>query len=185
MHLDTHALDEDADDHLDGGRIVAWYRVDPSARLVGALALGATIMTLGSVAMALSFARLGHASLDFADPRALGPAFAAGGLGLATIVGGALACILWLRRVLAEERYLALRTDGIYFRDGARREVVRWEDVREVRAEGEVLVLERHDGTRWSRAERFAGASAEDLARRARDTRGKALFGLLELRRAR
>ncbi|MCA9608560.1 MAG: hypothetical protein KC619_23315 [Myxococcales bacterium] len=172
-------LDEDRDDHLDGGRIVAWYRVDPTPRILRVLALGAAVMTIGSVVMASAFRELGHSPVDFADQRALWIAFGIGGAGLTTIVSGSLICIFGLRRVLAEERYLALRTDGLYFRDGASREVVPWEDIREVGHEGEALVLERQDGSRWVRTERFAGVSAEELARRVKDTRGKALFGLL------
>lgn len=172
-------LDEDRDDHLDGGRIVAWYRVDPTPRILRVLALGAAVMTLGSVVMGAAFAELGHSPVDFTDQRALWIAFGIGGAGLATVLSGGVVCILGLRRVLAEERYLALRTDGLYLRDGTEREVIPWDDVREVGHEGEALVVERQDGRRWVRAERFAGVTAKELAARVRDTRGKALFGLL------
>lgn len=175
----TQALDEDDDDHLVGGRIVGWYRVDPTRRLGRALASGAAVMTLGSVVMALAFARLGHAAIDFYAQESLLLAFAIGGLGLGTIVGGGVLAIVGLRGVLAEERYLALRTDGAYLRDGARREILLWADVAEVRAEGRAVVFERHDGTTWLRDEAFAGIDATALARHAADVRGKALFGLL------
>lgn len=179
MDAALEPTDEERDDHLDGGRIVAWYRVDPTPKVLGVLALGACVMTVGSVVMALAFARLGHAAVDFTDQRALVLAFGVGGGGLATIVAGGLLCILGLRRELAVERYLALRADGAYFRDGDARSVLRWEEVREVVREGDAVVLVGHDGARWVRAERFAGIGAEELARRIADTRGKALFGLL------
>ena len=81
-------LDEDRDDHLDGGRIVAWYRVDPTPRILRVLALGAAVMTIGSVVMASAFRELGHSPVDFADQRALWIAFGIGGAGLTTIVSG-------------------------------------------------------------------------------------------------
>lgn len=102
-------------------------------------------------------------------------------LGLACITAGGATTIVGLRRVLSEESYLALRTDGAYFRRGAEASLVAWDEVEEVRwdADARELRFERHDGSAWVRPERFADIDGATLAKRAAEVRRKALFGLL------
>jgi len=169
-----------ADDVVGDALIVAYHRVDPTARILRYLAIGAAAMGGGSVVMAGAFARLGHHSLDFfADPRVMLLGFALGALGLGFMTLGGLYAILNLKRILSEEQYLALRTDGALFRDGDALSLLRWEDVESVHADGDRVVFVRHDGTEWVRPERFADTDASGLARRAAEVRRKALFGLL------
>lgn len=194
----------DVDDPLDrGGRIVEHFRVDASRRLFFALGLGSMVMAVGSLSMAaaLYFMRVDagvplHArATPVEGVPASGPILSSasdpielrlswwevmfGLVGLGSIAGGGGWAIARLNRVLREERYLALRTDGAYYCDEAGRSRVLWEDVADVRAEGDAVVFELHDGERWTRTERFAGASPEALAKRASEIRRKALFGLL------
>jgi len=160
--------------------IVAYHRVDPTARIVKYLAIGAAAMSGGLLVMAGAFSRLGHASLDFfADSRVMFMGLGLGAIGLTFMTLGGLYAILQLRRILSEEQYLALRTDGALFRDGDALSLLRWEDVESVRADGDRVVFVRHDGAEWIRAERFADTDAEALAERAAEIRRKALFGLL------
>lgn len=159
--------------------IVAYFRVDPGPRITRSLVGSAAVMTCGSLTMAGSFARLAHAGHDLGDPSLLKLGFALGAAGLALVIAGGLIAIVGLRRVLAEDRYLALRTDGVYFQDGARGSLLPWEDVEAIGVDDRALVFERHDGGRWIRPERLAGIEPEALAVRAREVRRKALFGLL------
>lgn len=201
-------MGRDSDDHVRGGLIVEHYRLDAGWRLIGALLLGSLVMTLGSLSIAGAQA-LTHLDQDrpvharaFYPTRPSDGLMRAGqvhadgtpvvhrwavyeallgvlGLGLIFVGGGA--AILRLNRVLSEERYLALRTDGAYLRLGDARELLKWEQVADVRwdAEREALVFELHDGEEWIRAERYAGVDGPTLAERVRRVRRKALFGLL------
>lgn len=191
------------DDDAPGGVIVAYYRLDPSRSLRRALGWGAFIVTLGAFVMALAILlpRLsGGGEMHTTTARAAvfrGSQVTADGtpivsrtstlelglgvFGLLCIATGGATAIVGLRRVLTEESYLALRTDGAYFRRGDERALCRWEDVEEVRwmADARALWFIRHEGPPWIRAERFAGVEGAELAKRASEIRRKALFGLL------
>lgn len=191
------------EDDSPGGLIVEHHRLDPMPALGRALGWGAAAVTVGALVMAAAIVlpRLdggrplharalrardalfsgGEVTIDGVPVRSgsTGWEIALGALGLACIVVGGGTAIVGLRRVLTEEAYLALRTDGAYFRNGAERSLVRWDDVEEIRHEGGAVVFARHDGTSWVRRERFAGIEASELARRAAEIRRKALFGLL------
>lgn len=191
------------DDDAPGGKIVAYYRLDPSRSLRRALGWGAFIVTLGAFVMALAILlpRIGgeremhtttaraavfRGSEVTADgtpivSRTSTWELALGAFGLLCIASGAATAIVGLRRALAEESYLALRTDGAYFRRGDERALILWEEVEEVRwvPDAGALWFVRHDGPPWIRAERFAGIDGPELAKRASEVRRKALFGLL------
>lgn len=185
-----------------GGLIVEHYRLDASVALGRALGWASLIVTVGSVVMAVAILlpRLDGTHAPPGDAvfrggevtaegrpvhRPVGLELALGALGLACIATGGAVAIVGLRRVLSEESYLALRTDGAYFRCGAERALVRWDDVEEVRWDEDAreVRFERHDGTAWVRAERYAGIEGAELAKRAADVRRKALFGLLRIAR--
>lgn len=102
-----------------------------------------------------------------------------GALGLVLVAAGALFAIIGLRRVLDEESYLALRSDGALFVRGAERRLVVWSDVEDVRAEHGHVVFVGHDGVRAEIDAVFAGQPVADVVRVAREVRRKALFGLL------
>lgn len=181
------------------GLVVACFRVDPTPRLLRALGWGSLVIALGSlfVATGLAFtgAATGHPRLAARDVTVGAPVDSEGHpledemhdlelalsiAGLLVIVLGAAVAIVGLQRVLREEAYLALRTDGAYAELGDVRGLVRWEEVAEVRWDGvrRAVVFERHDGAPWSRGEQFAGIDGPALAKRAAEIRRKALFGL-------
>ncbi len=110
------------------------------------------------------------------DPETLALAL----VGFAFLVGGGLFAILGLRRVLEEERYLALRVDGLLFVDGASRRFVSWDDVAEIRyeAEGNAIVFERESASEWMLDCHFAGASNSEIVKKALEVRRRALLGM-------
>ncbi len=183
-----------------GGLIVEHYRVDASAALGHALGWSSLVRTIGGVVTFFilprvgawvatpsdAMFRLGQVTADGTPiERPLGLELALALIGIVCVAIGGAVAIVGLRRVLTEESYLALRTDGAYFQQGTERGLVRWEDVEAVRwdASARVLRFERHDGSAWTRAERFAGIDGPELAKRASEIRRKALFGLLPTRR--
>lgn len=188
------------DAHREAGLIVEHYRLDASTSLRRALGLASLVVTAGALLMASAIVvsrhdrgvpaapvrdalfRAGEVTAEGAPvERAHGLELALGVAGLACIALGGAAAIVGLRRVLTDESYLALCTRGAFFRAGEERALVRWEDVEAVRwdAEARAVRFERHDGSAWIRAERYAGIEGPRLAARAADVRRKALFGLL------
>ena len=176
------------------GRVLDAYRVDVSRALSRVLGLAATLVLLGSMATgsALVMARvegvpitLGRRTdVGVASQHRVGTAPSAtsiglGALGLLLVLGGAGAAMVGLRRVLREERYLLLRSDGALFVQGRRRRLVKWQDVEDVHHEGRELVFVCHDGLSLTIEERYGGVTLPELARRAASLRRKALFGLL------
>lgn len=176
--------------------VAAAFRVDASHRLGRVLAAGASLVLAGSVLSAAGMlvahgrgplGAVPPAARHLASPTdALGHALPTswlelwpGIVGLALVAAGALSAILGLRRVLDEEAYLALRSDGALFVRGGERRLVRWGDVEDVRAERGHVVLVGHDGTATEIDAVYSGRPIEDVVRVARDVRRKALFGLL------
>ncbi len=195
----------DSDDHVRGGLIVEHFRLDASRRLVGALLVGSLVMTLGSVCIAGALLFTHGDTERPVHARAMRPMdglmrsgqvhadgtpitndwlayeLLLGALGLGCIVVGGGGAITQLNKVLSEEEYLALRTDGAYFRRGSTRELMKWEHVATVRWDEAraAVVFELQDGDEWLRPERFSGVDGPGLAARAAEIRRKALFGLL------
>jgi hypothetical protein len=103
----------------------------------------------------------------------------------ACLLGGGLTAILGLRRVLSEESYLALRHDGALFVHGDEERFVAWDDVEDVRwdASSDALLFVAHDGETVPLQARFADIANEEIARRARGVRRRAVFGLLRAAR--
>ncbi len=178
--------------------IVEHYRLDVSARLRGALLLAAAIVTLGALLLAAAFYarndpmrvyaspndaifRAGRVRADGSaiDSRPLAAELALGVFGFACIVSGGGIAIVRLRRVLKEEVYLVLRSDGALFRRGEEDTFVPWDEVEEVRWDDGAVRFVRHDGSAWVRDERYASIEGAELAQRAAEVRRKALFGTL------
>jgi hypothetical protein len=184
-----------------GGRIVEHHRLDPSGPVRRSLGLGAAIVSVGAlvVGLALALPRLTGERAGSVWPQRAGAVMqvdvhgnpvepperplqtALALLGLACITLGGGTTIVGLRRVLSDESYLALRTDGAYFRRGPDASLIAWDDVEEVRWDATVgaVRFERHDGSVWLRPERYADIDGATLAKRAAEIRRKALFGLL------
>lgn len=188
------------EEHREAGLIVEHYRLDASTSMRRALGLASLVVTAGALLMASAIVVSRHDGGARATPvrdalfragevtaegapveRPPGLELALGVAGLACIALGGASAIVGLRRVLTDESYLALCTRGAYFRAGAERALVFWEDVEAVRwdAEERAVRFERHDGSAWIRAERYAGIDGPSLAKRAAEVRRKALFGLL------
>ena len=202
-HVRSEAAVADAENDAPGGLIVEHYRLDASRSLSRVLGVAASIVTLGAFLMAIAILlpRLdARAPLPAASSRAaifrVGAVtedgtpivsntsaweLGLGILGLFCIAAGAGAAIVGLRRVLTEESYLALRTDGAYFRRAGERSLLPWDEVEAVRwdAASSAVLFVRHDGSEWARSERYAGIEGAELAKRCAEVRRKALFGLL------
>jgi hypothetical protein len=184
-------------------RVVEHHRLDASTSLRRSLGAGALVVSVGALVMGIALAlprldparapnpwarRAPSAALFEVDAQGVPVAHRStplervlGIVGLVCVVAGGLTTIVGLRRVLSEESYLALRTDGAYFRRGREASLLPWHEVEEVRWDEREKVVRfvRHDGSEWSRGERFAGIDGPELARRAAEVRRKALFGLL------
>lgn len=181
--------------------IVEHFRLDASRKLGRALGVGALLVTIGSIAMASAIytgrrdphrpipststspiMRSGPVTID-GDPIDAGPSaleVVLGVFGICCIFSGGVSAMWGLRRVMEEESYLALRTDGAFYQAAGERSFVPWEEIEEVRWDGAAVQFVRHDGSAWARAERYAGIDGAALAKRAAEIRRKALFGLIK-----
>lgn len=152
-------------------RIVDWYRADPWPRMRRVLVTGPAVLALGGLVTAASFlARL---------PRDL--RLDAMMAGLALVAGGALFTMVGMSRILRDDAYLALRTDGVALRIAGVDTLVRWDDLASVRWDGPrgELVLEQVGGILIAVVPRFAEVTGAELAERVVRTQQKAAMGLL------
>ncbi|MEM9190181.1 MAG: hypothetical protein AAGF12_13435 [Myxococcota bacterium] len=150
--------------------IVEWYRLDQNAQIVKVLALGALLMAPGS-------ALVGVGISPYPIPELLRILLTL--LGALMTVGGPAICILGLRNVMAVDSYIALRTDGLVCHLSPSPTLTLWENIIDIEADGEVLVLVLRDDTTERIDQRFNGIRPEELVKRMREVRRKALFGLL------
>src|SRR5687767_10392334 len=122
------------------------HRVDPSAALFRALAIGIAVVTIGGLSSASSFVipRLLPSDGGIADGIVNAGEVSAEGIpierpidprqvalilfGVTCIVGG-IARTIYVLRTLGDDAYLVLRADGVLFSDGKAESIVRWEDV--------------------------------------------------------
>lgn len=139
-------------------RIVEWYRVDPWPRMRPIVVIGPALLTLGGLVVAVSFV-----THQPADVR-----FAATVIGLVLVGGAALVTMVGMSRILREDAYLAVRTDGVALRLEALDVLVPWGDLGAVRwdAGRAELVLERDGADEVRTACRFARISGKELAER-------------------
>lgn len=171
--------------------IVVWFRIDESRRIAKFLSLGGCAMVLGALLVARLVTRSSSASLIASRSVARMPmmwppaapdleVLSVALLGFAFLVGGGLFAILGLRRVLEEERYLALRVDGLLFVDGATRRFVPWDDVAEIRYDSphDAIVFVRESASDWALGQRFAGTTNAEIVKTALEVRRRALLGM-------
>jgi len=143
-------------------RMIEWYRADRSARIRRVLVLASTFVAAGASVGAAAI-RWGH-----------GLAFVA----LALVVSGGVTAIAGLRRELMEERWLALRTDGlVYAHDGTTKRMP-WKFIDDVAIEDGVLVVTLRSGKRIEIRERFAGTTRATLVEHIARARMRAQHGL-------
>jgi len=123
------------------------------------LVAGPAILTTGGVVIAVSF--LSHQRHDVRTASVL--------VGFALIAGGAVLTTAGMHRILREETSLAIRTDGVAWRDAAGETFVPWESLAGARwdsSTGEV-VLERTGASPLRLGQSFVAANAT-LEHRAR-----------------
>lgn len=178
--------------------IVEWYRLDASRSILKTLMLGASIMLLGSLVSAwglfssrgsIPHPLLGHRgavlAAEAAPERSPVLEITTGLVALGCLVGGGFTAILGLKRALSEECYLALRHDGALFVSGETERFVAWDDLEDVAwdARTDALLFVGHDGEAVPLVARFADVTNEELAKRVRAVRRRAVHGLLAVAR--
>ena len=152
-------------------RIVEWHRADVWPRMRRVLLTGPAILTLGGLVVAGAF--LAH------QPRAVVADATVGGLLL--VAAGALSTAIGMQRILRDDVYLALRTDGIHVKVAGVDALVLWDTLEEVRwdADRRELVLERTGAPAIAIAGSFARIDGPALARRVASIKRKAAMNLL------
>jgi hypothetical protein len=155
----------------DGIRIVDWYRADPWPRMRRTLLTGPAGLTLGALAVAVSFLTSSSQELR---------AYAAGS-GLALVAGAAIFTVASMHGILRDEAYLAIRTDGVILQYASQQTFVGWDALARARwdAMRNELVLDRAFGGPLVIGRAFARISGPALADRIEHARRKAAMGLL------
>jgi hypothetical protein len=143
--------------------MLEWYRADRSQRIQRVLVLASMLVTVGAVVGAAAI-RWGH-----------GLAFVA----LVLVLSGGMSAILGLRGEMRQERWLALRTDGLVYSRAGRTRRMPWRFIADVRAEGASLVIVLRSGKRIEIRDRFAGTTRVALSESIARTRQRAELGLL------
>jgi hypothetical protein len=153
--------------------IVSFYRVDPWMRMRRALTFGSTVVTLGALVMGLSF--LTHQNEHVRMVAASG--------GIATVVLGAGAAVFGMQRVLADDRCIVVRTDGLVSQVNGAETFMAWDSIAAIRLEpgGGAIVVERRGEEAELRmvGSAFRGWTSATLAVELDGMRRKASFGML------
>jgi hypothetical protein len=164
--------------------IVDWYRVDNWPRMRRVLAVGPALLSLGGLVMAVSF-----------STREPGTVRAVAALvGMAIVASGAGTTLAGMYRILRDDSYLAIRTDGLAMRLGAVETLLPWAELSRARWDAVLahLVLERSEQPVVERgdeaiverreslivARRFAGVGGPALAERIERARRRASMGM-------
>ena len=152
--------------------VISFYRVDQSRRIRRVLIVGAGLITVGAIVMALSFlTRNTDAVRQVATT-----------LGLVCTVAGGLGAVVGMSRALREDTCLVVRTDGLMTQSAGQETLFRWADIERIRlgADAETIVVVRLDGTEITVADRpFAGTETKALAGELDTMRRKAAWNLL------
>ncbi len=152
--------------------MLEFFRLDRSDVIVPTLTIAIALTMIGSLLVAAGFVvhRYGTSFEHLLTT-----------IGILSTAAGPTIVILRLRRVLTDESYVALRTDGVALHKGTVETLVRWEELTEVHFDEarKAVVLERGDQGEVLVTERFAGIDHAALAKRIDDLRRKASFNLL------
>jgi hypothetical protein len=152
-------------------RIVDWYRVDSGPRMRRVLVTGSSLLTLGALVTAVSF--LARQALDVR--------VAATAVGFVLVAWGALFTVAGMHRILREDAYLAIRTDGLVLQSSSGETHLAWDALDSARwdSAGSALVLERRQGDAIVVARPFARIDGAALAGRIEQARRRAAMGML------
>lgn len=155
----------------EGPRIVEYYRADAWPAMRRVLVAGPAVLTLGGLVIAFSF--LTHQSHAVR--------LEAGAFGFVLIAAGALTTTIGMQRILRDELFVALRSDGIAIQSSAGETLVGWDDLREARwhADRAELVLEREAGAPIVLSRPFSRIAGGALAQRILAVKRKVAMNLL------
>jgi hypothetical protein len=135
------------------------------------MTIGPSILTVGGLVVAVSF--LTHQPESVRIEAAV--------VGLVLVAGAAIFTAIGMGRILRDDAYLAIRTDGVAVRLASAEAVVAWDDLAEARwdAARGAVVLALVDGREVVAAARFTGVSGADLAAHVARARQRAAMNLL------
>jgi uncharacterized membrane protein YedE/YeeE len=137
------------------------------------LLAGPTLLTLGGLVIAVSFLTSVSREVRIDTSAA----------GFALIGGGALVTMFGMGRILREDSYVALRTDGLLVRGAGRETLVVWDALTAARWDPgrSALVLEREPtvGPPIVLGQGFARATGAEVADRIEQTRRRAAMNML------
>jgi len=154
--------------------ILDWYRTDPWPRMRRLLIAGPSLLSLGGLVVAVSFAAR--------QPENVRSAAAV--VGLALVASGAGVALVGMSRILRDDAYLAIRTDGVMLRSLSRETLLVWSELARARwdAPSAQLVLERTEGDPIVVGDRFARIEGPALAEKLELSRRRASMGMLGAR---
>ncbi len=152
--------------------VVEWYRPSQRRAIVRVVLLASTLVTVGGLTLSLSLrATAGEPSL----------AAVAAVLGGLAVLAGPLVATLGLMRILVDDEYLLLRSDGVVLVRGRAQTFVAWSDLSGAMPAAEVggVALQRTVGPPLIVRGPFDDLDPATLARRLNHVRRKALMNLL------
>jgi hypothetical protein len=132
---------------------------------------GPALLTVGGLVVAVSFL----------TRQPIHVRVVAAALGLAFTAGGAIFTMAGMHRILREDSYLAIRTDGLTLQWAARETQIAWAELEGVRWDESTreLVLERSDGEAVVFARPFARITGPALVKRIEQARRRIAMGLV------
>ena len=151
--------------------ILDWYRTDPWPRMRRLLIAGPALLSLGGLVVSVSFVTR--------QPESVRSTAAV--VGLLLVAGGASLLLAGMFRILRDDAYLAIRTDGVVLRSESRETLIVWSELARTRwdARSAELVLERTAGQPIVVAHRFARIAGPALADKLELARRRASMGML------
>lgn len=153
--------------------VVEWFRPDARSPLIKLWVTTGLMVILGIIFVGLFVTAL------FPLPAGARTLFAVLGLGLAA-AGPLLAAVRSIR-ILSDETYLLLRSDGVVLQEPEQSTRVEWTELADVSFEegGMAVLLHLDEGEPVAIRGRFLGIDGPGLARRVKEVRRDALMGLL------
>lgn len=151
--------------------ILDWYRTDPWPRMRRLLIAGPALLSLGGLVVAVSFAAR--------QPERVRSTAAV--VGLMLVASGASLLLAGMFRILRDDAYVAIRTDGVVLRLLSRETLLVWSELARARwdAQSAELVLERTEGEPIVVTQTFARIAGPELADKLERMRRRASMGML------